>query len=224
MSNRVKAHTRYKMKDGTIVPGASTISGIRDKSGPLVVWANKLGLQGIDAAKYKDEKADIGTCAHYRIMCELTGQTPILDEYAKDILDKADNCLLSYYEWKKKHTIELVYDADGKPYVEHDFVSEQYKFGGCIDFYGKIDGELELLDFKTGKGIYDNYFFQLGGYEILLAEAGLSVLKRRILNIPRAEDETFNEKEETETRMIYNRRIFLSLLSVYWDEKALKTG
>lgn len=222
MTERVKAHTRYKLKDGTIVPGASTIAGLRDKSHVLVKWANQLGLQGIDSAKYTDEKADIGKCAHYRILCDLTGKEPVLDEFSKEVIDKSDNCLLSYLEWRKQHEITLLYDEKGTPLCEYEFVSEEDKYGGCIDLYANIDGVRELIDFKTGKAIYDGYFIQVGAYEMLLHSHGYQVENRRILNIPRNEDEVFYEKTETEKRMNVYKKIFFDLLDVYWREKELK--
>ena len=42
----VRAHQRYKIEDGTIVPGVTTVVGILNKPA-LVPWANKLGLEGI---------------------------------------------------------------------------------------------------------------------------------------------------------------------------------
>ena len=58
-----KAHIRYKLKDGTVVPGATTITGLLNKPF-LITWANRLGLEGIDSTKYRDAAADIGTLAH----------------------------------------------------------------------------------------------------------------------------------------------------------------
>jgi hypothetical protein len=214
ISSKVKAHTRYKLKDGTIVPGASTICGLRAKP-QLVKWANNLGLQGIDSSKYTDEKADVGTLAHYRIMCHLTNQKEDLTEYSPLVISQSDNCLLSFFEWEKKHEIKLVFS-------EKDFISEEMKFGGCIDILAYVDGILELIDLKTGKAIYDNYFVQLAGYDMLLSEAGYKVINRRILNIPRAEDECFVEKIESDSKMIIYKNIFKSLLNVYYCEKQLK--
>jgi len=215
VSSRVKAHTRYKLADGTIVPGASTISGIRDKSFVLTRWANKLGLQGIDSTKFVDEKAEIGTLGHYLILCHLTKVTPDLKEYSQAVIDKAENCFLSYLNWEKQHTIEPLH-------CEANFVSEKFKFGGCVDMVAKVDGKVELVDFKTGKAIYDNYFVQLAGYEILLIEHGIKIKGRRILNIPRIEDEMFNERSESDKRIAIYSDIFFSLLDVYYSEKQLK--
>lgn len=216
ISNRVKAHTRYKLSDGSIVPGASTIAGLRDKP-YLVKWSNNLGLAGIDSTKYKDEKADIGTLTHYRILCDLKNEKENLDEYSKLQINFSDNCMLSYYEWKKKHTIIPIV-------CELPLISEVFRFGGTIDLYARIDNMNELIDFKTGKAIYDSHWIQLAGYEILLLENKYNVCGRRILNIPRAEDEKFNELSETTKRIEIWKREFKDLLDVYYCEKKLKKG
>lgn len=53
-----KAHTRYYLSDGTLVPGATTVTGLLNKPA-LVKWANNLGLQGIDSSKYVDKAARV---------------------------------------------------------------------------------------------------------------------------------------------------------------------
>ena len=47
-----KAHQRYKLADGTQVPGVTTITGQLNKPA-LIIWANRLGLQGIDSTNTK---------------------------------------------------------------------------------------------------------------------------------------------------------------------------
>ncbi len=46
-AKRSKVHTRYKLKNGLLVPGVTTVTGVLDKPA-LIIWANRLGLQGID--------------------------------------------------------------------------------------------------------------------------------------------------------------------------------
>ena len=65
-----KIHTRYNLKDGTRVPGATTIGGILDKFG-LVPAAVKLTRAGMDYKKVWEEKAEIGTLTHSMILAHL---------------------------------------------------------------------------------------------------------------------------------------------------------
>jgi len=183
---KAKAHIRYKDTAGYIVPGVTTILGVLNKPA-LVKWANNLGLQGIDSSKYRDEMADIGTLAHYLIMCHLTGQTPDTADYSPNQLEMAENATLSYYEWAKGHTIEPIL-------VEEALVSDQYGYGGTVDLYAAVDGVKTLVDFKTGKAIYPEMLYQLAAYKQLLQEHGYEVGPARILRIGRDADEGFEEK------------------------------
>ena len=57
---KYKAHTRYELKDGTYVPGTTTITGLENKPF-LVPWANRLGLEGIAVGnKYEVIEYKIG--------------------------------------------------------------------------------------------------------------------------------------------------------------------
>jgi len=212
ISDKLKVHTRYKLTDGTLVPGVTTITGLRNKPA-LVKWGNNLGLQGIDITKYVDDKAEIGTLAHYLILCHLKNEKPILDDYSKNTIDKAENSFLHFLDWEKSKKIETIL-------CERALISENYKFGGTLDWYGKINDVLTLLDFKTGSEIYPEYFYQISGYKILLAENQLEIpAEYRILSIPRTEEE--KQTEKIKKNIDIEQEIFLSLLTVYWKEKSL---
>jgi len=209
LSKKSQAHQRYRLADGTIVPGVTTITGLRAKPF-LIKWANNLGLEGIDSDKYTDEKADIGTLAHYLILCHLKGEKPVLTEYSEYVTNLAENSFLKYLAWEKNHKIEPIY-------LEKQLVSEELKFGGCIDFYGKIDGQLCLRDFKTSNAIYPDTFYQLAGYSYLING---KIDSYGILRIGRTEDEGFEERNKS--NIDKERVIFRNLLEIYCLEKAIK--
>ena len=218
--SKTKAHQRYRLEKtdewpkGRIVPGVTTIVGILDKPA-LVPWANKMGLKGIDTRKYVDDKADIGTLAHALIVGELTGQEVDKSDYSQQQIASAENACLSFYEWQKKHNLSVV-DA------EVSLVSEHHKFGGQFDIYGLIDSVRELLDLKTGSGIWEEHYYQLGGYLILLEENGYEIDQIRILNIPRSEDENFQEIILSGRMMDLSKEMFLDCLSIYERKKEVK--
>lgn len=212
LKKRTKAHVRYKTSDGKVVPGATTITGLLNKP-HLVVWANRLGLEGIDSTKYVDAAASIGTAAHRMIECYFTGERFEKENYSPADVDAAENAVLSFYEWVKRHNIKPIAN-------EMQLVSDNYKFGGTIDCLCEIDGELELLDFKTSKQIYDEHFIQLSAYRALLEEAGHKVARCRILRIGRDETEGFEERTMTDTSKHFE--LFKHLLAVYYIKKELK--
>ena len=202
---KTTAHIRYKSQMGIKVPGVTTILNLLAKPA-LVPWANKLGLQGIDTNKYVDELADIGTLAHYFIMCHLTKQTPETSDYSQSQIDRAENCFLSYLEWEKHHKVE-------PNMTEAALVSEEFLFGGMVDFYGLVDGLYTLMDFKTGRAIYDEYWYQVAAYRALLEEQLYRVDRVIILRIGRDEDEGFDERNRVNLSVEW--KIFLACLEIY---------
>ena len=80
-------------------------------------------------------------------------------------MDLAENAVLSFYEWAGGHKVRAVKN-------EWALVSDKMRFGGTLDCLCELDGEMELLDFKTGKAIYDEHFVQLAAYRKLAEEHG----------------------------------------------------
>lgn len=185
--SKTKVHQRYFKDDGARVPSSTTVLSILAKPA-LIEWAWKMGLEGEDYRKYRDDKAEIGSLAHYLILCDVKGVKPDTDQYSKKQIDLAENCLLSYYEWKKGHDVKSVF-------AEEPLVSNKFGFGGTPDDLSYVDGILTLIDYKTGKGIYDEYYYQTCSY-VKLIEENKSLCPERILilNIPRSEDEEFSLK------------------------------
>jgi len=97
---KAKPHQHYILESGQEVPGVTTALGVLNK-GALIGWANKIGLQGIKVHEYVDDLADVGTCAHYLVQCHLSGEKPDLQDFTPRQVDRAENCLISYFEWAR---------------------------------------------------------------------------------------------------------------------------
>jgi len=207
------AHIRYKKKDGTIVPGVTTVLGVLAKPA-LIHWAWKLGTEGKDYRKVRDDKADIGTGTHYMILCHLRGAEPDLSDYTKNQIDAMENAMLSFLEWEKQHPHTPVM-------VETPLVDEEYEYGGTPDLVTQINGGIDLIDFKTGKGIYDEMVYQLAAYKHLVENTkDITIARCRILRIGRDESEGFEEKVCTNVSKEW--LIFEDCLSIYTTKKMIK--
>jgi len=211
---KVKAHIRYRLADKTIVPGVTTVLGLLAKP-QLIPWANKLGLKGIDVGSYVDDKADIGTLAHAMTTDHLTGQETDFSDYDENQKSQAENSFLSYLEWEKEHPIKALF-------VEKPLVHNLLKFGGTNDIYCDLNGRLEIIDLKTGSGIYDEHVYQVAALRNLLEHHGFPVDGCRILNIPRTEDESFIEKVCSEKELDDGWQLFTHLLAIYYLRKGNK--
>jgi len=214
-NDKTKAHIQYRNKDNVRVPGVTTITGeLGWSKRTLINWANRMGIEGIDTNKYVDDKANIGTLAHLMITNQLQGIKTNTDDFSKNQINAALNSVKSFDAWAKDHKIEPIF-------IEKPLVSNLLNFGGTADIYGNVDGRLELIDLKTGSGIYDEHYIQVGGgYWILLNENGHELTQARILNIPRANSERFDEKIVPQVEAC--KKIFLNCLENYKLHKDIK--
>jgi hypothetical protein len=209
-----QVHTVYKKSDGTRVPGCTTIVGLLAKP-QLISWANRLGLEGIDSAKYVDDLANVGTLAHEQILAYFTGKEVDTKEFSQNDIDRAKNSMKSFSSWLVGKKINPIWN-------EIQLVSEKFNFGGTLDMLAEINGKLTILDFKTGNAIYDEYAIQLGGYKILLKEQGYEPKKAMIVRVGRDNSEGFEVKEYNDEQMEVAEEIFMHLLAIYYLRKEKK--
>jgi len=209
---KVRVHTIYRNKEGKIVPGVTTALGLLNKPA-LIHWAWKLGIEGIDYKTFRDDKADIGTLTHLMALSYEKGEKPDTDYYTKAQIDLAETCFLKYLEWRDKHKIESIF-------LEKQSVSEMFQYGGTLDHYCLLDGVKTLIDYKTGKAIYSEQFYQLAAYKQLLNEEGYKVDQCIILRLGRNEEEGFETKTMTDLRK--QLEIFLNCLKIYQLQKEIK--
>lgn len=146
-------------------------------------------------------------------MCHLKNIKPDISKYSAQDVERAENCLIKYFDWDKGHRVEPIL-------VESPLISEQYHYGGTIDLFANVDGVLTLIDFKTGKAIYTEFFYQLSAYEQLLAEHGYNWEITKILRIGRDEIEGFEER--TIGKLDKQWEIFLACKKIYELRKEVK--
>ena len=184
---KTRAHQKYPLKDGTDVPGASTIAKIGEDTSGLIHWAWKLGMEGQDYRKVRDKAADIGTVAHFMIECFLHNHEPDLAEFSPADVEKASIAYKNFRTWWDEEGFEVI-----EPEVQ--LVSEEYLFGGTIDAPARDrDGKIVLLDWKTSKAIVPAHKIQLAGYEQLWNEnrPTMKVQRRGIVRIGKESPDDF---------------------------------
>ena len=166
----------YKALDGKKNPSVTTVLKIKDP-GALINWAYKQGRehgllegQGRDAPGGLYEGNDIlaiGTCVH--AMCEawVKGGSPmeVLEKSiaAETVTDpvsfraRASSAYSAFEFWCKGTQLEII-DCEVK------VISEAHRYGGTLDFIGKLDGKLVLGDFKTSNSVWPEMLCQLAAY------------------------------------------------------------
>ena len=212
MANKNAVHQRYYTKDGELVAGSTTILSVMAKPN-LIRWAWNCGIKGEDYTKVRDSAGSVGTITHLMITEELQNRVPDLKDFTQNNIDSATLCLNSFHEWRKAHTLEVIH-------VEKPLISEIYRYGGTPDFLGLVNGELELMDFKTSNGIWNDYYYQLASYRQLEIENGYNVETARILRFSKGDNVEFEDR--LIKQFSYEFELFTHCLAIYNLLKTMK--
>jgi hypothetical protein len=98
----------------------------------------------------RDASADLGSAVHAAAEAIARGEAvpvaaevgPFIAAYRRDFLETFQPRFLA---------------------LEAMVCSPRYEYGGTADAFAEIDGEIWLLDYKTGAGVYPDTALQLGG-------------------------------------------------------------
>jgi hypothetical protein len=168
------ARHRYSWNGGPLYPSVTTILGIKDKPA-LVGWAKRetaaCAVRNLDVLERmvrsggpqaavdwlkripdyaRDASADLGSAVHSAAEAIARGVPapvsedvgPFVAAYQRDFLEAFQPRFIA---------------------VEAMVCSERYEYGGTADAFAEIAGEIWLLDYKTGAGVYPDTALQLGG-------------------------------------------------------------
>lgn len=122
--------------------------------------------------RFTDEAADIGSLVHNYAESVLKGEEVALPEHPAAV--KGCN---AFEEWRKSHEIKCLAS-------EMIIFSKEMFYAGTADFYGYIDGELVVADFKTSSGIWNEYLLQTAAYQLAIEEeANVKIQARWIIRL-----------------------------------------
>ena len=158
-----KAHTVYKLADGTRVPSVTTIIGdsLGWNKNALLAWTRKMALAGDDPDKVRDAAADVGTLAHAMIHDYLTQEKTVdLAQWTPEQVQRASQAYGAYIDWERSASVTHVAS-------ELPVVSEEYHFGGTIDAIMWLGTTLTVVDFKTSNGVFVEHRVQVSAYQHL---------------------------------------------------------
>lgn len=157
----------YRLKDGTRVPGTTTVLGRWKESGGLLQWAFKMGQSGaLTLYEERDKAGDIGTLAHAMSDNDMRGKDPeeALLLAPIEFKEKARTAYRSFVKWRDNQRGICI------P-CEEPLVSEVHRYGGTPDFLIRTeDGKLAMADIKTSNGIYRDMLMQVAAYRIVWDE------------------------------------------------------
>ena len=234
-----KKRSRYTVTDkGVLLKPApvsvTTITDLKDKSGPLMRWAVNCALEicrekiqpdqihGAGfledvwkeaAEKYntvKKKAADTGTLAH-RALENYFKLPP--DEFAPPLAGTPVRARFDEaIKWFDSHEIKSVC-------TESRVYSRKHNYIGTLDHLAYVDGVLSLVDYKAAKNIYSTYVFQTAAYLAAKEEeTGQRAEQIYILQIGEAQTVPYNYNRE-QIEIAFDG--FLGLLQMYKADKKL---
>ena len=180
-----KRHAYVWREKGLPVAGVTSILKVLNKPA-LVQWAANSAVQYItegykqrmEAGNELELSAFLSLCqeaktAHRRISKKAADVGSQVHGFAERVLVDRRATLPSdpqvakgaeaFLSWYHTHTIEPIH-------VERMVLSRTWYYAGTVDFFGRIDGEMCVLDFKTSSGLYLEMLLQLAAYAIALTE------------------------------------------------------
>lgn len=223
--------------NGTELPSSTAISGILHKPG-LRYWyinqalakvQNKIQPNRVydeielaeifDNAKYsgkefKDRAANIGKLIHRWIEDYINGHmsgatvTPSMPSHTG-----ARGAVENYMRWEDKVKPEYIFS-------ERRMISRKHNFAGTMDIAALIDGRPTVIDIKSGKRVYPEYWLQTASYACMLDEErpkgwdyDLEDTERLILILNQAEGTT--KPQWAKSDILMDTDVFLALRTVY---------
>lgn len=128
--------------------------------------AIETALQKAKKARFdKSGKAlSIGSVAHNWLERYIKDKIAGVDKRRKMPINKeATYSIESYLDWENDHKVEYLFS-------ERKVCSLEHWYAGTTDIIMRIDGRLEMPDFKTSKDIYSTNCMQLGAYSHAINE------------------------------------------------------
>jgi hypothetical protein len=216
-TKRNRAHQKYVCQEGPYagqeVPGVTTVLNILNKPA-LVPWAWGLGMKGLDYRKVRDQAADIGTIAHSMIEADIRGEAFDPSEYAPADVAKAEVSYIAWLDWRKANIVDVLHS-------ELQMVSEEYGFGGTIDCIARHNGDVWLVDVKTGKAVYDEMIAQVAAYQVMYGDRFGHIGQVHIIRLDK-EDGIFTDHQIPERKLVAGWDLFLHALGCYRALRELK--
>lgn len=118
------------------------------------------------AMAFGDEAAQVGDCVHSFLDCLVRGQTiPTNAEWYDD--RREQNVQLDYRHIKRLIGFELFWREHHPQPLASEILMVGEEFAGTADLICVINGELWLIDYKTGKPYEKDHELQITAYKML---------------------------------------------------------
>lgn len=155
----------------------------------------------------RDAAGDVGTKLHRYAKDYMRGQVSLLPPDMQ--VQKAGE---AFRAWHSRSTF-------GEFQIERPIFSLKHYYAGTPDFWGLYNGEVCVLDYKTGKGVYHEAWLQLMAYKIAIEEErGITGLRRVVVHLDKNTG-TCTPMDDSERDEEADRDAWLSLVAL---DKAMR--
>jgi hypothetical protein len=142
--------------------------------------------------KLLSKAGELGTQAHamiewtlHKMLGREVGQPP-------RIQDKAQWAFMAWEDWAKSVQLKPIL-------IEQVVYSRRYGFAGTLDLLAEIKGKLTVVDWKTGKAVYDEAHLQNAAYRVAIREMGhANPVAGMMVRLPKVETDPEFEVVEAE--------------------------
>jgi len=233
---------RYKLAGGrTYLISATACTGVIDKSRFLIPWAVNLAgtflRQFIENAQNtqftaeellpvieealkqhtvkKEEAGSVGDLIH--AWAESFAKSQIegspMPDISEDLDERVINGINAFLDWYNCHKVKFLH-------AEKVLYSKKHGFVGTADAVAEVDGRKLLLDYKSGKGLYNEFYYQVAGYRLAYEEEYGKLDGSMILHFDK-ETGNFTAKDISDEEYNLNYPVFLACLAIKQREKEL---
>ncbi len=126
----------------------------------------------------------IGTNVHNRIEWEFNQELTQTDEPIVELESpEAERSFERAVDWRKSTKLKVLG-------TERKVISLHGRYAGTLDALVRCEGKVGVIDFKTGKRVYEEAFLQNCAYRLALAEEGIKTQAGWIILLPKTEDDS----------------------------------
>jgi len=149
-------HYYLSAKSDKWLPSVTTFLDAYPKGANYVMWLKNVGLNATQILK---EAGEIGSNVHAGI--DLYVKSGILNYLSEDKRE-----LWKWEEWELLCKAMEFFAIFTPKIIVHEFsfASDELGYEGTIDIICKINGEIWLIDYKSGNNIYDSHYLQIAAY------------------------------------------------------------
>jgi len=166
---------------------------------------------GKDKAHEKElaRAGDIGRQLHKRIEWIMRGELGQVTTKEPPLSTDAQKAFQQWVAWRSQVNLRPIL-------VEQQVYSLEYGYAGMLDLYGEIDGELSVIDWKSGKAIYPEHPLQNAAYRLAFEEMGHGKVQTgHIIRLPKTKSDTFEVMRIGNDRFHRDFSVFLNVMRLW---------